>query len=242
MSPEDDTEESNKKKKFNPKPITDPRSPFKYHQFLGLVLVLGFLTIGGVAGNYNKLQDLMAAPCLGCLGLYPNVELEFTFDTVDGKDHADFVLDRLPDAPVFIEFTQNDENCPPCKRMRPYIAELEDEYSEHVAFYIINVNENEVYKEFKNDAQTDSILDSEEQDIYSIYDIKKIVGGPVATPTYIIVTIDMDDSGKVRPSFAVGYGEFVEEDAKKTKEGLAEALEYALALHHHYREMYLSEE
>jgi thiol-disulfide isomerase/thioredoxin len=240
MTTDEDSEVETKRKKS--KPITDARSPFQYPQFLGLTLVLGFLIIGSAAGNYTILEDLMVAPCLGCLGLYPNVDLDFTFDTVDGQDHADFILDILPDAPVFIEFTQNDENCPPCKRMRPKVHELVDDYNENVAFYIININENEVYNTFQNEEQTDSIQDSEEEDIYSIYDLKNIAQGRVATPTYIIVTLDIDDSGNVRPSFAVGYGEFVEENAQKTKEGLAQALDYALAMHHHHREMYLIEE
>jgi hypothetical protein len=126
--------------------------------------------------------------------------------------------------------------------MRPKVHELVDDYNENVAFYIININENEVYNTFQNEEQTDSIQDSEEEDIYRIYDLKNIAQGRVATPTYIIVTLDIDDSGNVRPSFAVGYGEFVEENAQKTKEGLAQALDYALAMHHHHREMYLIEE
>lgn len=231
-----------KKPKFTSKPIRDVDSPFEYHHFLGLILVVGFLVIGSAAGTYGLLEDLMVAPCLGCLGLYPNVELEFTFDTVEDQPHPDFVLSSLEtEGPVFIEFTQNDENCPPCARMRPHIEDLEEEYGDSVVFYIINVNENENKKFFRNDVEVESLTDNEEKEYYHVYDLKNIADGRVATPTFIVITLDEDESGNIRESFSVGYGEFKDEDAKKTKEELAEALDYSLALHHHYLEMYISE-
>ncbi len=242
MTPADQETEKGSSKKFKPKPITDARSPVRYGQFLGFVLVFGFLVIGSSAGIYLTLEDAMVAPCLGCLGLYPNVELKFTFDTVDDQPHPDFVLEALLDGPVFIEFTQDDENCRPCARMRPDVEALEEEYNEHVVFFIINVNHNKMDKMFDNEKKTTIISDSEEDDYYGVYDLESIAGGLVATPTFIIVTIEEDDSGEVRPKFAVGYGEFVEESHSKTKKGLADAIDYALAMHHHYLEMYISEE
>ncbi len=210
----------------------------EYRQFLGLILVVGFLVIGSAAGTYAVLDSLMNVPCLGCLGLYPNVDLEFTFDTVDGKPHPGYVLEALKDGPVFIEFTQRDENCPPCGRMRPKVEELEDEFSEQVVFFIINVDENEISKIFQGEKQTDPLIT--EKDSYHVYDIEKIAGGLIATPTYIIITLDQATDGTVRPSFAVGYGEFEEEDAQKTKDVLAKTLEYALTMYIHYREMYIA--
>lgn len=219
----------------------DNEPPLEYKQFLSIILVVGFLIIGSTAGLYLVLKELMGAPCLGCLGLYPNVDLEFGFDTVENREHPDFILEALKDGPVFIEFTQNDENCPPCARMRPYIEDLEEDYNENVVFYIININEKEITKMFKNDKDINSISDSEAHEIFKVYDRGNIVGGGMATPTFIILTYDQDENGNIRPSFAVAYGEFVEESAKKTDERLQESLDYSLALHHHYLEMYLAD-
>lgn len=233
-----------KSMKSKPMPIqaNEPEPTFSYRQFLGLIIVVGFLVIGTAAGSYLLLEDLMVAPCLGCLGLYPNIELEFRFETVDDLEHPEFVLDQLTEGPVFIEFTQNDENCPPCARMRPKVKELEEEYSDEIAFFIININENEKAMFFNNDEHVEPVSDSEEEEYYQVYDIEKIAGGLVATPTYIIVTINEDEDGNIRPSFAVGYGEYKEEDAQKTKEDLAKALEYAIGQYYKYKKWYEPEE
>jgi thiol-disulfide isomerase/thioredoxin len=210
----------------------------EYKQFLSIILVVGFLTIGGAAGLYFSFKDLMGAPCLGCLGLYPNVEMDFRFETVDNQDHPDFVIDALKKSPVFIEFTQNDENCPPCKRMRPYVKELENEYGDNVQFFIININNNENSIFYKNESIVEPIADSEENSIYRVYDVKDIAGGVVATPTYIIITLDVDIKSDVRPRFAVGYGEFIEESAKKTKDELATTLDFAIEKYDEFDERF----
>ena len=155
-------------------------------------------------------------------------ELDFTFETVENQPHPDIVLDELDHAPVFIEFTQNDENCPPCARLRPKVEELEEEFSDNVVFLIINVNTNEITKYYKGSKHVELISDSEESDIYSVYDLQNIAAGHVATPTFIIITKDKDDDGKTKPSFGVGYGEFKDEDTEKTKDALANDLKYAI--------------
>lgn len=233
-----------KRMKSKPMPIQtyDSQPAFNYRQLLGIIIVAGFLIIGTAAGSYYLLEDLMVAPCLGCLGLYPNIELEFRFETVDDQEHPEFVLERLNEGPVFIEFTQNDENCAPCARIRPKIKELEDEYSEEITFFIINIDVNEKTMVFKNDEQVEPISDSEEKEYYQIYDVEKIAGGLVATPTYIIVTINEDDDGNIRPSFAVGYGIYKDNKEDKTKEDLAKALEYAVGQYYYYKKWYEPEE
>ena len=180
----------------------------------------------------------MEAPCLGCLGLYPRFEIGFTFGTVDGKPHPAWVLDALDDGPVFIEFTQDDINCPPCARMRPKVHELEEEYSDTVVFFIININHNENAKYFKNEKVINTISDADETKVYNTYDVENVGKGGPATPTYILFTLEKDSDGTVKPYFAVGYGEFKEEDAQKTKEELAEILDFAIIRYDFNKEIY----
>ncbi len=210
---------------------------FNYNQFLGIILVVGFLIIGSAAGTYGLLKNLIEAPCLGCLGLYPSYESDFMFDTVDGRPHPEFVLDTLEEnSPVFIEFTQNDENCPPCARMRPKVHELVDQYRYNVTFFIINVNEEEITKYFEYKQSTKPTQN--EQEAFHVYDMDNIGGGQIATPTYIIITIDEDENGEVRPSFITRYGVFKEENAEKTKKELANILDLAINRYNEYNEDY----
>ena len=183
------------------------------------------------------LQVFMEAPCLGCLGLWPRFELKFTFDTVGDRPHPSWVLDALEDGPVFIEYTQNDKNCPPCARMRPKIKELINDYDETTAFFIININEHKVAIYYQDQKFTKSSYTEEEA--YGVYDVENIAGGRIATPTYVILTIDQDDNGKIRPKFATGYGEFKDDDAEKTKDELAKILDFAVTRYDLYDELYV---
>jgi thiol-disulfide isomerase/thioredoxin len=227
-------------KSKSPVAIQDDEQIFKYSQFLGVILVIGFIIIGTAAGSYSLLNKLNEAPCLGCLGLYPSFEIEFTFNTADGSEHPDWVRESLNEGPILIEFTQNDISCPPCARMRPKIDELIDEYQEKVKFYIINVIENEVFEAFQNIEKTKSIIDSEETRVYNIYDVENVGKGRPATPTYVIITLEKDHDGEVKPFFGVGYGEFKEGDAQKTKIELANVLDFAIERYEFYEGYYSS--
>ena len=149
--------------------------------------------------------------------------LEFRTDTVDNAPHPTFVKESVNESPVFIYFTQNDENCPPCARILPEFKKLIDKYSDKIIFYIININEDEIERVYKNEGGTEKISNSEQENIYNIYDVDNIVGGGPATPTFIIV---IKDGAELK--FAIGYGEFENDDASDTIEKLEMTLDYAL--------------
>jgi thiol-disulfide isomerase/thioredoxin len=182
---------------------------------IGIIIIIVVIIIIGIIGGYYLLL----------LSVTP--ELHYQYETANGQSHPDFVNDALQDGPVFIEFTQNDENCPACKRMRPKVEQLKSEFKDEVTFCIININENSIITTFRGSEKMDTISDSQERDYYAVYDIESIAGGLVATPTYVIITKIKDDTDSVKPHFAVGYGEFMSEDAEKTKLALANDLNYA---------------
>jgi thiol-disulfide isomerase/thioredoxin len=157
---------------------------------------------------------------------YYSVEsgLDFQTNTVDGQEHPEFVRKSADKAPVFISFIQNDENCPPCKRMRPVLDQLKEDYHKDVIFYTININENEMTRYYKSDEKVDSISNSEKNEIYGVYDTGNIAGGLVATPTYVII---MKENSELK--FAVSYGEFENDDADDTGEELEKTIKYALS-------------
>ena len=119
---------------------------------------------------------------------------------------------------------QNDENCPPSARMKPEIEELMEKYNKKVVFYTININENEITKYYKGNKNINLINKTEQENIYRIYDTASIAGGLVATPTFIIV---VKDNSKLK--FAIGYGEFENEDASETGKELEKTIKYALS-------------
>lgn len=227
---------SNKKPEQSFKTGHSTKPIFGIREFLGIILIIVFFTFGSIAGTYGELKNLMGSPCLGCLGLYPNVQLEFTFETVDGKAHPDFVIDALKnDGPVLIEYTRAEVVCPPCGRMDPHVEELVREYREEVVFFIINDSDNEMKTVFKEKEETKA-ADSVIQTFYT-YDIDNFGTGGIATPTYVIITLG-NENGIIRPYFAVGYGEFVEEDAEKTKKELANVLDFAIERYILFENMY----
>lgn len=234
MAEKDDIE-GNKKEiesKRRSSPIYNDEPKFRYPQFLGFILIIGFLIIGSSAGIYPILQELMETPCLGCLGLYPSFEMEFTFETVDGKPHPDWVLEALEEGPVFIEFTQSDIRCPPCAEMRPKVERLEKEFKDTVTFFIlkkISNNEREFKMVYKSDEKIESITEEEILEAYRPYDQQNFGGGDGwATPTFVIVTLEKDNDGKIKPYFGTAYGIFKDNDSEKTKKELADILDFAI--------------
>jgi len=189
----------------------------KKGQLIFLLLVILLLLVQGFSGCFGNDDG-------------KQTKMDFRFKTVDNKEHPDFVINGLKIGPVFILFTQNDEFCPPCMRMRPEVEKLIEKYEDQVVFFVININENEITKHFDDHIQSESITNFEEDSYYNIYDFEDMGGGSPATPTFIIITYDKN-SGKKQPSFTIGYGEFEDGDATKTGLELENALKYALELY-----------
>lgn len=151
---------------------------------------------------------------------------KFHSNTVNNLPHPEFIKDQVNNTPIFVYFAQNDEICPPSARMRPEIEKLKDKYSSKVIFYTININEHEMEKNYKNKDEIEPSSHSEVENIYSIYDVDNIADGRVATPTFVIVMKDLSEI-----KFAVGYGEFKNEDAQQTGNELEKNIEYALSMY-----------
>ena len=168
------------------------------------VIALGLLVTGIVLDGYDYNQRISSAVCLACLGLNPVSDIEFQFDTANGKEHPSWILEPLRDGPVFIEFTQL-KGCPSCDDMKPVIKDLQDEYDGLVEFIIIVVEDG------------DPRMDEGKP----IYDV-------LGLPTFIVVTL-FHDGSEVKPYFAKSGGIVAKGDLV---ESLDYAL--AEHLHHKY--------
>ncbi len=172
------------------------------------VIALGLLITGVVLGGYGYNQRISSAVCLACIGLNPVSNMEFQFETANGAEHPEWVLEPLRDGPVLVEFTQS-KGCPSCDKMKPIIEDLKDEYDKRVEFIII-----------------DQYIDDPKMDAFPTYDIMGLQG----FPTFIIITL-FHDGGEIKPYFGE-YSGFV------PKADLVDTLDYALAEHLHHKYHY----
>jgi len=193
-------------------PSNSPSRISFYQLGVGIV-ALAAMVMGISLGGYSYNETISEVTCLACLGLNPYNELEYSFETVNGAPHPDWVTEPLGDKVVLIDFTQRKgTGCAGCDEMAPVISELEREYEEEVEFIIVYM--------FEND---------EREDTYGIYSDGKIIG----VPTFIIVTLDEDDDGTVKPYFG-------KMSSVVPKHELSEQLDAAVAMHLNYRFKYTS--
>ncbi|MBU2564679.1 MAG: thioredoxin family protein [Candidatus Thermoplasmatota archaeon] len=183
----------------------------KLLQVLSLGITLTLLVSGISFGGYALSKRISSILCYSCLGLEPKSEMDFTFNTVGGKNHPVFVTEKLKEKPVFVHYYLPDKECPGCKEMRPMIEDLEDEYGKDVAFIHINMK----------------TASGEEKDSFELYDTEGFGG----VPMFVIITLG-DDNGIVKPYFATGYGKMGKDTSEEAKNALSDALYYkALPLH-----------
>ena len=171
------------------------------------------MVCGIAIGGYSYNEQISKVTCLACLGLNPYNTLDYSFETVNGASHPDWVTGPLREKVVLIDFTQKKgTGCAGCDEMAPVISRLEREYDEDVEFIIVYMFEN-----------------NEREDTYGIYSDGKKIG----VPTFIIVTLNEDDDGTVKPYFGKMSGVIPESD-------IQEQLDAVAAMHLNYRFKYTS--
>lgn len=173
-------------------------------KILSLQVVLLVICAGGLGGMllytdiYTNVQDtIVSTLCLSCIKLDPVTHLEFTFETANGENHPDFVLQNLTKGPIFIEYRS--DVCEACDEMAPIvkdifnlhfekedIVEKEIDYNgQIITFYHINLDH---ASEFQKAS-------------YDIYDKNHVNG----VPMFVIITV-MYNRGFIEPVYATAYG------------------------------------
>ena len=181
-----------------------------YFQFVVGALAASALIAGILIGGYAYNEQISSVTCLACLGIDPVSDLDFRFETASGDSHPDWVLEPLKEKVVLIDFTQEKgTGCTGCDKMHPIMIELEDDYEDNVEFIVVYMFQN-----------------NEREGDYSIYK-----DGKIGVPTFIIITLNQDDDGKIKPY----WGEVSGVIPKSEMEGY---LDDALALHLTYRYQY----
>jgi len=198
--------------KVDPNHPSNSSSHASFYQIGIGIVALAAMVCGIAIGGYSYNEQISEVTCLACLGLNPFSELDYSFETVNGAPHPDWVTGPLRNKVVLIDFTQETgTGCPGCDEMAPVISELKREYDESVEFIIIYMN-----------------TDDARKGVYDIY-----VDDDIRAPTFVFVTLNEDDSGVVKPYFG-------EMGGAKPKGEMRDQLDAVIAMHLNYRFKYSS--
>ncbi|MBN1861202.1 MAG: hypothetical protein JW840_07055 [Candidatus Thermoplasmatota archaeon] len=147
---------------------------------------------------YVEVRDgIVLVLCLSCLKLEPKSISEFTFETVGGAPHPEFILENLSQGPIVLFYSG--DACAACDVMYPIIKQLLSvEFGKQEMFFErVNFEGTQISYIYVNIHHTSEEL----RESQSIYDKDSISGIPMFT----IVTLGYDN-GIVRPKYTSLYG------------------------------------
>ena len=176
---------------------------------------------------YSDVKDkIVSVLCLSCIKMDPKTVLEFRFETVDGKDFPEFILENLSKGPVFLHFRI--DVCPGCDEMDPVIKEIFDVDDVEKPFLVKTKNFSGVGVTLVH-VNLDHV-DSTFKDVYESFNILK----DEAVPMYTIATLGYD-RGVVKPCYATGYSFLGKNSPVEAKKVLIEMIKNAVDLYERNR-------
>ena len=154
----------------------------------------------------------------------------FTFETANGLDHPDFILDILENkGPILILYGEN--ACAACDDMiynviQPYFQiEFDKTISGDFDINSRGLNFTYVYIYIDDHATSQERIDS-----YDVYDIEHIKGFPM----FVVITIG-NDGGVIKPYYTTLYGKFEENNNyPKMAETFAELIGTSMEFYDEY--------
>ena len=164
-------------------------------QVVVLLIVTG--SLGGMFAYTDIYDDVQAkiveTICLSCAKLDTNLPVAFTFETANGKDHPDFIVDILKNkGPILIQY--GEKACAACEDMiynliQPrFDIKFDKTISQGFDIDIGGLKFTYVYIYIDDPATSQERVDS-----YDVYDIEYIRGFPMFT----VITIENVGTEKV---------------------------------------------
>jgi len=164
-----------------------------------LVLVAG---AGGAMLMYTDVYDnihdtIVSTLCLSCIKLDPVSSLEFIFETGNGEEHSDFVLENLTTGIIFIEYRS--DVCTACDIMAPTIKDIFDLSfeKEDTIYKLVDYNGSTVHFYHINLDHATKI----QEDSFPIYDKDNRRG----VPMFVVITVKYN-RGPIDPCYTAAYG------------------------------------
>lgn len=165
-----------------------------------ILMVLFTVGIGNMVynGTYDDIHGtIVSTLCLSCIKLDPVSRLEFVFETANGGEHPDFILENLTTGIIFIEYRS--DVCKACDDMAPIIKnifdlsfEKEDTLYERLNYSGSIVNFYHINLDHATKIQEDS---------FPMYDKDQRMG----VPMFVVMTVNYD-RGTIKPCFSAAYG------------------------------------
>ena len=173
-----------------------------------VIQITAILVISGALGGilystdvYSEVYSrIMSVICLSCIKLDSVISLDFTFDTANGKEHPDSVINLLKKGPIFLSFRT--QVCEYCDQMEPVIKQMFNLTFEKEDVFNITVNFNGTEITFFH-INTD-FASEEQKDLQSYYNIAGASGANIV-PMFTTITLGYHH-GFVRPIYNTVYG------------------------------------
>ena len=157
--------------------------------------------------------------------------MEYRFDTANGEEHPDFVLENLSEGVVFLHYGA--DACHGCDIIDPVVqAFFNVEHEKEEVFFEMTSFEDSKVAYFYNNVDHTT---QEMRDSYNVYD----VGGQGARPMCTIITLKYD-RGIVKPYFVSIYGTFGDTDEERIS-FLTETMQASINLYNEFRSGYIPE-
>lgn len=168
-------------------------------QITALIVLAGAL--GGMYAFtevYDEIYSrIVSIICLSCIKLNRVYAQDYRFETANGADHPDFIIDDLEKGPVFLAFRT--DVCDYCDVMEPFIMQVfnitfekEDVITETVDFNGTDV----IFYHINNDHATGEL-----KGVQPYYDID----GAGAVPMFTMISLEYH-RGIVTPLYLSVYG------------------------------------
>jgi len=169
-------------------------------QIIALVLISG--SLGGMfafTDVYDEVHSrIVSVICLSCIKLDPIISLEFTFNTANGKDHPNFVIENLTNTgPLFLAYRT--DVCAYCDDMEPLLMEIFNVTfeKEDIFYKTVNFNGSDVtFVHINTDYAKGELFESQET-----YDID----GDNAVPMFTTITLGYN-RGIIEEYYNTVYG------------------------------------
>jgi len=196
------------------------------------IIVLSIISIGigemiVEHDTWNLIHGtIVSTLCLSCIKLDPVSRLEFVFETGNGENHPEFILENLTTGIVFLEYRS--DVCKACDDMAPIIKEI---------FNLKFEKEETLYEKIDYQTHHDETIvhfyhinldhaTQEQFNSFYIYDKDQVSG----VPMFVVLTVNYD-RGTIKPCYTYAYGTLGKETYDERKEMVLSLIEDGLNLY-----------
>lgn len=179
---------------------------------------------------YDDVHDIIVSTlCLSCIKLDPVSRLDFVFETANGADHPEFVLENLTTGILFIEYRE--DVCTGCDIMAPIIKDIFNLSfeKEETLYKLVDYNGSIVHFYHISLDHASQI----QKDSFPIYDKDHRHG----VPMFVVITVKYH-RGFIEPCYTAAYGTLGLDTYKERRDLLTDMILDGIELYEQNHEGY----